>query len=69
MFGDEDNVLASIEAGALGDILKNAAPADIAHGCAVRAGLAPRPDFPALSGPLAAALFFVVFLACHWARL
>lgn len=31
MFGDEDNVLASIEAGALGYIHKDAAPADIAH--------------------------------------
>jgi DNA-binding NarL/FixJ family response regulator len=31
MFGDEDNVLASIEAGALGYIHKDAAPDDIAH--------------------------------------
>ena len=31
MFGDEDNVLASIEAGALGYIHKDAAPSDIAH--------------------------------------
>lgn len=31
MFGDEDNVLASIEAGALGYIHKDAAPQDIAH--------------------------------------
>lgn len=31
MFGDEDNVLASIEAGALGYIHKDAAPEDIAH--------------------------------------
>ncbi|NMM11525.1 MAG: response regulator transcription factor [Polaromonas sp.] len=31
MFGDEDNVLASIEAGALGYIHKDAAPADIAQ--------------------------------------
>lgn len=31
MFGDEDNVLASIEAGALGYIHKDAAPGDIAH--------------------------------------
>jgi DNA-binding NarL/FixJ family response regulator len=30
MFGDDDNVFASIEAGALGYILKDAAPADIA---------------------------------------
>lgn len=31
MFGDEDNVLASIEAGALGYIHKDATPDDIAH--------------------------------------
>jgi DNA-binding NarL/FixJ family response regulator len=31
MFGDEENVLASIEAGALGYIHKDAAPEDIAH--------------------------------------
>jgi DNA-binding NarL/FixJ family response regulator len=31
MFGDEDNVLASIEAGALGYIHKDVAPDDIAH--------------------------------------
>ncbi|MGH6627137.1 MAG: response regulator [Burkholderiaceae bacterium] len=31
MFGDEDNVLASIEAGALGYILKDSTPDDIAH--------------------------------------
>jgi DNA-binding NarL/FixJ family response regulator len=31
MFGDEENVLASIEAGALGYIHKDAAPDDIAH--------------------------------------
>ena len=31
MFCDEDNVLASIEAGALGYIHKDAAPSDIAH--------------------------------------
>jgi DNA-binding NarL/FixJ family response regulator len=31
MFGDEDNVLASIEAGALGYIHKDSAPADIAQ--------------------------------------
>lgn len=31
MFGDEDNVLASIEAGALGYIHKDATPGDIAH--------------------------------------
>lgn len=31
MFGDEDNVLASIEAGALGYILQDAAPDDIAN--------------------------------------
>jgi DNA-binding NarL/FixJ family response regulator len=31
MFGDEDNVLASIKAGALGYIHKDAAPDDIAH--------------------------------------
>ena len=31
MFGDEDNVLASIEAGALGYIHKDSAPEDIAH--------------------------------------
>ena len=31
MFGDEDNVLASIEAGALGYVHKDAAPEDIAH--------------------------------------
>lgn len=31
MFGDEDNVLASIEAGALGYIHKDSAPDDIAH--------------------------------------
>ena len=31
MFGDVDNVLASIEAGALGYIHKDAAPSDIAH--------------------------------------
>ena len=31
MFGDEDNVLASIEAGALGYIHKDAAPDDIAQ--------------------------------------
>lgn len=31
MFGDEDNVLASIEAGALGYIHKDAAPDDVAH--------------------------------------
>lgn len=31
MFGDEDNVLASIEAGALGNIHKDATPDDIAH--------------------------------------
>lgn len=31
MFGDEDNVLASIEAGALGYIHKDATPEDIAH--------------------------------------
>ncbi|HQS31245.1 MAG: DNA-binding response regulator [Polaromonas sp. 39-63-203] len=31
MFGDEDNVLTSIEAGALGYIHKDAAPDDIAH--------------------------------------
>ena len=31
MFGDEDNVLASIEAGALGYIHKDASPADISH--------------------------------------
>jgi DNA-binding NarL/FixJ family response regulator len=31
MFGDEDNVLASIEAGALGYIHKESAPDDIAH--------------------------------------
>ena len=31
MFGDDDNVLASIEAGALGYIHKDAAPDDIAH--------------------------------------
>jgi DNA-binding NarL/FixJ family response regulator len=31
MFGDEDNVLASIEAGALGYIHKDATPQDVAH--------------------------------------
>lgn len=31
MFGDEENVLASIEAGALGYIHKDAAPGDVAH--------------------------------------
>ncbi|MFM7332510.1 MAG: response regulator, partial [Brachymonas sp.] len=31
MFGDEDNVLASIEAGATGYLHKDSAPADIAH--------------------------------------
>lgn len=42
MFGDEDNVLASIEAGALGYILKDSAPDDIARTILdMRAGASP----------------------------
>ncbi|MDP3709771.1 MAG: response regulator transcription factor [Polaromonas sp.] len=42
MFGDEDNVLASIEAGALGYIHKDATPGDIAHSILeMKAGASP----------------------------
>ncbi len=42
MFGDEDNVLASIEAGALGYIHKDASPADIAQSILeMKAGASP----------------------------
>ncbi len=42
MFGDEENVLASIEAGALGYIHKDAAPSDIAHTILeIKAGASP----------------------------
>jgi len=42
MFGDEDNVLASIEAGALGYIHKDSAPADVAQTILdMRAGASP----------------------------
>lgn len=42
MFGDEDNVLASIEAGALGYIHKDATPDDIAHSILeMKAGASP----------------------------
>ena len=44
MFGDEDNVLASIEAGALGYIHKDAAPDDIANTILeMKAGARPSP--------------------------
>lgn len=42
MFGDEDNVLASIEAGALGYIHKDATPDDVAHSILeMKAGASP----------------------------
>ena len=42
MFGDEDNVLASIEAGALGYIHKDSTPTDIAHAILeMKAGASP----------------------------
>ena len=51
MFGDEDNVLASIEAGALGYIHKDAAPDDIAQTILdMKAGASPISPMIARSG-------------------